>query len=65
MKNVNALIGALVIASEGNDLFLKGSWNSISSAHLNTLENSPSKNITITVDYSGSGEGTVSSVYKN
>jgi len=53
------------ITSEGNDLILKGSGNSISAAHLNALKNTQSKKITITVDYTGSGEGTVSSVFKN
>jgi hypothetical protein len=53
------------ITIEGNDLILKGSGNSISPAHLNALKTSPSKKITITVDYTGSNEGTVSSVFKN
>ncbi|MBM3452550.1 MAG: hypothetical protein FJX84_05330 [Bacteroidetes bacterium] len=53
------------ITSEGSDLILKGSGNSISAAHLNALKNTQSKKITITVDYTGSGEGTVSSVFKN
>jgi hypothetical protein len=54
-----------VISIEGSELILKGSGNSISSSHLNALKNSPSKKITITVDYTGTGEGTVSSVFKN
>ena len=58
-------ISNYTITIEGSDVILKGSGDAISAAHLNMLKTESSKNITITVDYSGSGEGTVSAVFKN
>ena len=58
-------ISNYTITIEGSDVILKGSGDAISAAHLSMLKTESSKNITITVDYTGSGEGTVSAVFKN